>query len=155
MARGNSIRGNRIYDLKNGDLPIDLHSFGSGPPNDPQDADSGANNLQNSPRIIDAFVNGFTIQVFGELESKPFSSYVVDVYASPVDTGNGSCETPYYLGSTSVTTDAIGRALFFLTSPTSLPWPPYQFVGATATAATGSIDTSEVSPCRIVLGRFP
>jgi hypothetical protein len=148
MGHGNSIRGNRIYAI--GSLPIYLAGQSA---NDPLDADSGPNNLQNAPRILDAYFNGFTLQVFGELESRPNSTYAVDVYASPVDPGNGSCETPSYLGSTPVTTDSAGRAFFFLTSWTSMA--PGQFVSATATATTGSIDTSGVSPCGIVLGRFP
>lgn len=162
---GNAIRGNRIHDLgigcpddlynvhpNNPCLAIDLGPLGP-TPNDPQDADSGPNNLQNAPRLLDALVNGLGTQVVGELEARPSSSYVVDLYLSPVNTGSGSCEARSYLGSTSITTDVTGRAIFFLTSPTQVPQG--HFVGATATVTplVGYWDTSEVSPCRIVRGQ--
>jgi hypothetical protein len=151
-SKGNSIRGNRIYGIgaREQRMAIDLAPAFGPDPNDPLDVDSGANDLQNKPTIVDALFNGVnSIFVVGLLQGQPFSSYVADVYASPVDPGNGSCETQSYLGSTSFTTDAGGQATFFLSSLVAVPFAG-QFVSATATALTGSANTSEVSACRAV-----
>jgi hypothetical protein len=143
---GNTIRGNRVHSLDPGAIAIDLFPPHGRTPNDPGDADAGANRLQNFPVVTEAVSDGVHTLVLGELLSAPGSAYVVDVYSTPDDPANGSCETRQYLGSVTVTTDATGRASFSLSSSTVVPWG--EFVSATANAfAAGAYDTSEVSPC--------
>jgi hypothetical protein len=65
-ATGNQILGNRIHD--NGALGIDLGADGV-TANDPNDSDTGANNLQNTPVIVDAALSGSTLNVHVNVDS--------------------------------------------------------------------------------------
>ncbi|MEM9005210.1 MAG: Calx-beta domain-containing protein, partial [Cyanobacteria bacterium P01_F01_bin.86] len=132
---GNSIRGNSIYD--NTDLNIDLGNDGI-TENDPGDNDSGANNLQNSPTIVSALVNGDEISISGNLQSTPNETFQIDFFGN-----NGEI----FLGSQQVTTDSTGEATFsddqsFVTTPV-IPANDLGNFFATATNSDG--DTSELS----------
>jgi hypothetical protein len=146
---GNTVVGNSIFG--NAELGINLCSdFDAGNlicndatavmPNDPDDPDTGANNLQNFPDLI-AVLSGFTVD--GSLDSIANSDFTLDFYASsfcdPSDHGEG--ET--YLGSETVTTNADGDAAF--TAVLAIAAPEGWYVAATATDSDGS--TSEFSPC--------
>lgn len=135
----NTFRGNRIYN--NTRLGIDLALNGV-TPNDADDVDIGANNLQNHPVITfaQAYANGTTV-IQGTLDSNPNTTFTLDFYYSSAADPSGYGEGEYYLGATSVTTDASGDAAFNATLPVTIP--PNQFVTATATHADGS--TSEFS----------
>src|SRR5262245_10709577 len=75
-AVGNTITGNSIHD--NTGLGIDLGDDGV-TPNDPSDADSGANNLQNFP-IIGTAVVGAPNTISGTLNSAPGQTFTIHVY---------------------------------------------------------------------------
>lgn len=144
--QGIEISGNSIYD--NAELGIDLGNnqatwFGV-TPNDPLDADSGANGLQNYPVLDGAdFAPGGT-SVSGQLDSAPDGTYRIEIFASPACDDSGFGEGRLFLGYFSVATDALGEAPFSETVPGTAPagW----VVTATATdTATGS--TSEFSAC--------
>jgi hypothetical protein len=136
----NSIRGNHIY--ANSQLGIDLRWPDGVNPNDLGDPDTGGNNLQNYPVI--SFAQGYsngTTSIQGTLNSNPNTDFVLDFYYSAAADPSGYGEGEFYLGETSVTTDADGDAEFDVTLPVTIP--PNQFVSATATHADGS--TSEFS----------
>lgn len=142
---GNAIRGNLVHDSAPA-LAIDLLPIGPDPV-DPFDLDSGPNNAQNSPAPLQAFPNYGQTWIVGELLSSPLSTFEIDVYATAVDPGNGSCEARSWLGTAVAGTDLFGFASWFLVAG---PVPPGEYVGATATAqSTG--DTSEMSYCVPVL----
>ncbi|MBK8990035.1 MAG: carboxypeptidase regulatory-like domain-containing protein [Chloroflexi bacterium] len=136
----NTIRGNRIY--ANSQLGIDLRWPDGVNVNDPDDLDIGGNNLQNYPIITFAqsYANGTTV-IQGVLDSNPNITFTLDFYYSSEADPSGHGEGEYYLGETSVTTDAEGDATFDVTLPATIP--PNQFVTATATHADGG--TSEFS----------
>ncbi|GIK73260.1 MAG: hypothetical protein BroJett021_22480 [Chloroflexota bacterium] len=136
----NSIRGNRIY--ANSQLGIDLRWPDGVNINDPDDPDTGGNNLQNYPVVTFAqsYANG-TTRIHGTLNSNPNVSFTLDFYYSAAADPSGYGEGEYYLGATSVATDVSGDAAFDVTLPAAIP--PNQFVSATATHADGS--TSEFS----------
>ncbi|MBP6004870.1 MAG: carboxypeptidase regulatory-like domain-containing protein [Pyrinomonadaceae bacterium] len=138
-----SVRGNVIHS--NGGLGIDLGSSGV-TPNDPGDADSGANSLQNFPVLALALGGGGSTTVQGTLNSNPSANYTLDFYSSPTCDATGFGEGAVYLGSTSVSTDAANLSSFnaILSSATTIG----QFVTATATDSQGK--TSEFSQCRLV-----
>src|SRR2546425_9092 len=77
-------------------------------PNDPGDADTGPNMLQNFPVLERAS----TTQVRGRLDSRPGGTYRIEVFA------NQSCDPSRYgegerfLGAVVVTTDRRGSAKF-------------------------------------------
>jgi hypothetical protein len=110
-------------------------------PNDPDDPDTGSNDLQNHPDVT-SVQDGPVIE--GTLDSIADSEFIIDFYASSVcdPSGNGEGET--YLGSETVMTDANGDVSFTasLTATLTNGW----FVTATATDVNGS--TSEFSACR-------
>ncbi len=136
----NTIRGNRI--LANSRLGIDLLQPAGVNVNDPDDPDTGANNLQNYPAITfaQAYADGTTV-IQGTLDSNPNTTFTLDFYYSAEADPAGYGEGEFYLGAASVTTDANGDAAFDVTLPAAIP--PNQFVTATTTHADGS--TSEFS----------
>jgi parallel beta-helix repeat protein len=129
----NLLVGNSIYN--NSGLGIDLGGDGI-TPNDPGDADTGPNNLQNFP-VLTAAESGSSLLVSGTLNSAANTTYTIDVYASQAADPSGYGEGQYYLGTTTVTTDASGNVSFAAAfSAAALPGgvvPAGWFVSATAT----------------------
>ncbi len=142
---GVRISGNSIHD--NGGIGIDLVTSGlqyGVTLNDPLDADSGGNGLQNFPEILAATNNGLAIHAVGQLNSEPLKDYTLEFFASPECDPSGFGEGQMFLGSTSVTTDAAGNAAFDVSLSATVPsgW----VITSTATLETiGS--TSEFSAC--------
>jgi len=135
---GNTIRGNQLR--ANGRLGIDLNedavTF-----NDPGDADSGPNGLQNFPVITDVSSDGSSTTVTGFLNSLPSQSYELDFYANSSPDSSGHGEAEYSLTSATVTTDTGGHADFSVTVDGGIA--AGTAVSATATDTNGS--TSEFS----------
>jgi parallel beta-helix repeat protein len=91
----------------NGGIGIDLVSEESNngiTPNDVDDVDSGANNLQNYPVINSVVNNGSDLTVSGTLNSPGFNANVyIDIYANDVGTDTQKDrEGKYYAGSVDV-----------------------------------------------------
>jgi len=159
---GNAILGNEIY--ANVGLAIDYEAgpIGSDPdgvtPNDPGDADTGVNNLQNFPVLTSVTSSGADTTIAGTLDSVPNSTFRIEFYANPMD--RRDLET--YLGATEVSTDGSGQASFNVTMTGRQSG--YVFITATATRlidhdnnpATAPIgETSEVSATAQVPGEAP
>ena len=134
---GNSILGNSI--TANGGLGIDLGARGV-TPNDPADADTGPNGLQNAPVLQVLTVVNNDLLVTGTLQSTPGTTFRLEFFNDPGDpSGYGEGET--LLAVRDVTTDATGRASysFTLTGAVTLAG----VITATATDPQGN--TSEFS----------
>lgn len=122
------------YDERGWSVVTPLHGDGQ-TPNDPLDADTGPNGLQNYPVLSEAWFSDNHIVITGSLDSQPNATYSLDF--------NVNYEA---VGWTEVTTDAAGHVDF----TASLPAPALSYVftqpvvWATATDASGN--TSEVSP---------
>jgi hypothetical protein len=151
-----SVSGVRISETStasNGQLGIDLLAPGGGTgvtPNDPLDADNGANGLQNFPVLASATLEGAVIRVAGSLNSTPQSDFTIELFASPQCDPSGFGEGKVFLGATGVSTNAAGNAVFEVLVPATVPagW----FVTATATSEPmGS--TSELCACIAVSGQ--
>jgi hypothetical protein len=142
------ITANSIDD--NGQLGIDLLGASGVTPNDPLDADSGANGLQNFPVLASATLEGAAVHVTGTLNSTPLSTFTIEAFASPACDPSGFGEGRLFLGSTPVTTDAAGNAAFDALLPT--PAPSGWFVSATATAEPLGA-TSEFAACVALAGQ--
>ena len=140
-ATGNAILGNGIYS--NGGLGIDLAPFGV-TANDPLDADTGPNNLQNFPAISSATIIAGQTTIAGTLNSEANKHYRIELFSNPAADSSGYGEGKTYLTSIDLTTDATGTASFQLTNPTSLAT---QYLTATATELAGTTprSTSEFS----------
>jgi hypothetical protein len=140
----NVYRGNQLQDLVGAALGIDLGALGPDA-NDPLDADSGPNELQNGPVIVDAQQTIRGTIISGELSSAPLEVYTIDVYSDL--RVNGACEARAHVGSVVVRTRSNGRARFTLTTVLASVG---ELVSATATqgeAGVGLGSTSELSPC--------
>ena len=115
---GNLISANSIRD--NGGLGIDLGDDVV-TPNDPGDGDAGPNLLQNFPSIVSAVsVNGATI-IRGTLDSVPSRSFTLEWFASAIADRTGFGQGASFLGTTTVVTDASGRASVLNALPFAVP----------------------------------
>jgi hypothetical protein len=147
-AVGNAILGNSIFSNRTLgiDLNADLVTF-----NDPGDADSGANNLQNFPVITSATSGGGTTTVQGTLNSEANKTYRLEFFSNhecdqePEVFLHGEGET--FIGSRNVTTDGGGDASFTFTAGTATPLGHV----ITSTATDPDNNTSEFSRCQPVV----
>jgi hypothetical protein len=136
---GNTLQGNSIYS--NELLGIDLGADGP-TPNDPTDADTGPNGLQNFPILADArSVDGVTT-IDGSLDSVSDAEYRLDFYLNDAADPSGFGEGAIHIGSTAVTVQNGGSQDFSVSFPLTATF--VQFITATATDPAGS--TSEFSP---------
>ena len=138
-AAGNRVLSNSIYS--NGEQGIDLGDDGP-TANDPGDADTGPNGLQNKPAVRSAKTGALKTTVSARLNSTPNRTFTVQFFSNP----SGTDEGKQFLGQKSVTTDGSGNAVFSFT--------PAQKVGVgrtvTATATNPAGSTSEFSTPRTV-----
>jgi CSLREA domain-containing protein len=148
---GNEIAVNSIHS--NGGLGVDLGADGV-TPNDPLDADTGPNDLQNCPEVV-AAVRGpdaTQIAITFVLDSKPSNWYRVRSFASGACDPSGAGEGERALGSSLVLTDASGH--FSGTHTFAATVALDEVVTATAMDFT-TFDTSEFSPCREITAVCP
>jgi hypothetical protein len=139
---GNPIRGNSMF--ANAGLGIDLGGDGV-TLNDPADADTGPNNLQNYPVLLSVLA-GTTTSVLGTLNGPADTSFTLDFYAStaadPSDYGEGQ----RHLGAATVTTDPTGNVIFTADLPATAPG---EVISVTATDPEGN--TSEFAANALAL----
>ncbi len=137
-AAGNRILGNEIRD--NTDLGIDL-GHNDVTANDPGDADTGLNRLQNFPLITGTGPS----DINGTLDSAP-GTYRIEIFS------NASCD-PSGNGEGATLVDAVTGVA---PGPFGVDALPVEGTYLTATAtneATG--DTSEFGPCHLVTDGLP
>jgi CSLREA domain-containing protein len=137
---GNRIPQNSIF--ANGGLGIDLGEDGP-TANDPGDADTGPNGLQNKPVVRSAKTGALKTTVNARLNSTPNRTFTVQFFSNPA----GGDEGKKFMGQKSVTTDGSGNVSF--------SFSPAQKVGlgrtVTATATNPAGSTSEFSAPRTIV----
>jgi parallel beta-helix repeat protein len=137
----NAIRANPIFF--NQRLGIDNDPAGV-TKNDPLDADTGPNQLQNFPTIASVDYGTTTLTVHGILKSSPNTTFDLDFYESPSCTPRPRdlLQSAYFLGTQQVTTNGSGDAPFdiLLSDANAASQPP---ISITATDPNGN--TSEFS----------
>ena len=138
----NPISRNSVFN--NVGLGIDLLTgdFLGVTPNDPGDADVGANGLQNFPVITSAKSSSTATAISGKLNSAPGDTYTIEFYSNPSFTGEGKA----FVGKKTVTTGSSGNATFVFKPASRVPVG--RAITATATDASGN--TSEFSAPRQV-----
>lgn len=148
VSDGNAVRMrvNRISG--NGGLGLDLGIAGV-TPNDPGDADAGANDLQNFPALGNALFGGGVVNVAGTLDTI-VGSYRIDLYANESCDASGHGEGRRWLGRFDLTLPSSGVSAF--ARSVTVPFGSLavgQSLTATATriGPTNIGDTSEFSPC--------
>jgi CSLREA domain-containing protein len=143
---GNRFLSNSIFNNADG---IDLFPGGV-TLNDPNDADGGANNLQNFPDISDAVAVSGT-RLLGGLISTANRSYRLQFFSNP-SCAAADVEGRIFLGDAFVTTNALGAVNFDVT----VTGRAAAGLGVTATATDLTTnDTSEFSPCVTVSATRP
>ncbi|MCG3125356.1 MAG: hypothetical protein CHACPFDD_00174 [Phycisphaerae bacterium] len=147
-TNGVRVTGNAILD--NGGLGIDLTANGLAgvTPNDPGDADTGPNSLQNFPVLTSAVTSGSSIVISGTLNSLPSRSYQLEFFANIACDPSGHGEGAAFLGFAQIVTDAAGDATFAV----SLTGGAVAGAAVTATATDPGGSTSEFSACVIATG---
>ncbi|MCB0033529.1 MAG: tandem-95 repeat protein, partial [Anaerolineales bacterium] len=135
----NHISNNNIYN--NGGLSIDLGDNGRSN-NDNDDTDTGANNFQNFPIILETVLSDDALTVTGFLNSTPNQTYTLEFFASESCVLFGGGEQTY-LGNGTASTDADGNTYF------SIDGLAYTADGSfiTVTATDNAGNTSELSDC--------
>ncbi|NER35226.1 MAG: hypothetical protein F6J93_14650, partial [Oscillatoria sp. SIO1A7] len=131
---GNAILGNSIFANK--DLGIDLNNL-LATPNDPGDADTGANNLQNFPVLSSATSSSTGTSIQGTFNSSAEATFRLEFFSNPDNSRQGKT----FLGFQNVTTDANGNASFTANLGISAAVGSY----ITATATDPNNNTSEFS----------
>jgi hypothetical protein len=143
-TRGVDVNRNRIF--RNTGLGINLKPPGEGveqtTANDPDDPDTGPNAVQNFPLISLATGDSGGLFVSGSLNSRPSTTYRIDVYRNPAGTTAAASEAEHHVGTTTVTTNSGGDASWSLSVPTSHGG---EVLRATATNIA-TFETSELSP---------
>jgi len=140
--------GNRIPEVEGlVRFAIDL-LLPSGPnSNDPLDADTGANELQNHPELVSATTAGSTTQVLGTLHSAPQTTFRVELFEATACSAYGRGLAARMVTAQDVTTNAAGDANIAVLVPAIAAG---RFLSATATDPDGN--TSELGPCLAVSG---
>ena len=134
--QNNTWAANSIDD--NALLGIDLGIDGV-TPNDLDDPDTGANNLQNFPVLESAVTSPGQSWVTGTINTRPGTAFTIHFYSSPDADPSGFGEGRTFLGALSGTTDAGGDASFVFNGPALTIG---DVVTATATTADGSSEFS-------------
>jgi hypothetical protein len=130
--------------FSNGGLGIDLGASGR-TANDPDDADTGSNNLQNFPVLSSATTSSRSTTIKGTLNSTPDTIFTLRFYSNPSSIPD---EGKKFLGLKSVHTDATSGEVSFTFRPGKKVAVGQRI---TATAAELDSNTSEFSnPRRIV-----
>ncbi|MGN6135949.1 MAG: DUF4347 domain-containing protein, partial [Aureliella sp.] len=145
---GNMFVANSIFG--NSGLGIDLGETGV-TANDTLDADSGANNLENTPVLTAASTDGSTVTISGTLNTTANASGVlIHFYASGASGDPARRDGKRYLGSTTVSTDASGNATFANIS-FGAAVNSGEIITATTTSSSSSGNTSEFSQGLVTL----
>ncbi|MFN8523910.1 MAG: hypothetical protein U0821_12495 [Chloroflexota bacterium] len=147
-GRGHRVLGNQVFGNGASGATPQIDLGGDGPTlNDPGDADSGPNHLQNHPSVADAAVDAGVLIVKGELRSAPGLAGVrVELFGGQACPPSGRGEARRFLGFAAVSTDAVGFGAFTVTVASV----PAGVASVTATATTADGDTSELSPCVMI-----
>jgi hypothetical protein len=140
---GNSIFSNKRIGINLAGGSEDAHGSTA---NDPLDADTGSNMLQNCP-VVSSAEGGDFLSVQASLSSTPNTEFAIELFATPAGNPPPPGEGKIFLGFTSVKTDAAGNVSFSTTIGT--PVPAGQFITMTATDPSGN--TSEFSAPAVVL----
>ena len=141
FPENNAIRSNAIFD--NGGLGIDLSNdfiLDGVTPNDPGDADTGTNLLQNFPLITAASFDGVNTTINGTIDSTANTSFAIDLFSNSVGDPSGFGEGETFLGSTTSLTDGTGNGTWALVVSGDVTSP---VLSSTATDPAGN--TSEFS----------
>lgn len=131
------ISANSIHD--NGQLGIDLDDDGA-TPNDPGDADTGPNDLQNFPVIGSAFGFNGDLTIYGSIQTAASQNFTLEFFGNSATDSSGFGEGRIFLGQANVATDSSGDASFNVTFPL-----PQNVAAVSATAIDPSGETSEFS----------
>ena len=144
FANGWAVLGNSIYGNGFGISLSGSDSISPPTQNDPNDADTGNNNLQNYPVISGVtIVSNTSVQVSGSLNSEASKTYRLEFFANARCDKSRNGQGAKFIGFKDVSTNATNDALF---GPLPFVVPADSHV-ITATATDPNGNTSEFSLC--------
>lgn len=151
-GEGNRLSRNLIFDVAYPMIGLDAANRFAPLANDPLDADSGPNGLQNTPQLTAASTAG---GVEGLLDAAPGTRYTIEFSLGADCHASGYGAADFSLGAIELMTDGNGRATIASTFPTrpTLGLRPGDRVSATATDARGN--TSEFARCIALSAAIP
>jgi CSLREA domain-containing protein len=133
LSTGNKLSRNIIRSVSGG-LGIVLSGSGA---NDDDDVDAGVNEFQNYPQLTDITINPGDVDIEGVLNSAPNTQYDIEFfYDTTVINSEEFGQGEFYIGSTTVTTDAQGEVDYSLNFPVVVPVGAH--FSATATDPNGN-----------------
>jgi hypothetical protein len=142
---GHAVLGNSI--VGNGGLGIDLGPDGVTANDGLGDPDTGANRLQNFPRITNVVASGGALTVSWELQALPNIDVRIELFSSRFCDVSGNGEADRFQASAAATTDATGYASGTIAIPVS-PGAGHQLAATATQIGFGLIrNTSELSRC--------
>ncbi|MBV9495271.1 MAG: DUF11 domain-containing protein, partial [Acidobacteria bacterium] len=144
-SKGHSFLGSSFYS--NGTLAIDLNGDGIANPNDAGDADTGGNNLQNSPLLGSAAINGPSVDVSLTVDSSSVAttqSVLVEIYKAASGQGKQSLARQCYLGNSISGTISFPAALVTVGDPLVALATSYQDTSCSSTVNDGTSEFSNV-----------
>jgi trimeric autotransporter adhesin len=109
--------------------------------NDPGDADTGSNALQNKPEVTSAETSGSKTTIEGKLNSRPNRTFIIRFFSNPP---GPPPEGKRFIGRKSVTTNANGNVSFSFVPAAEVP--NGRSITATATSANGNTSEFGVGP---------
>ena len=143
-ATGWAVLGNSIYGNGFGISLAGTDSISPPTQNDPNDADTGNNNLQNYPVISSVTIESNTaVQLSGSLNSEASKNYRLEFFANARCDKSGNGQGANFIGFQDVSTNATNNVSF---GPLPFVVPADRHV-ITATATDPNGNTSEFSLC--------
>jgi hypothetical protein len=139
QGAGWAILGNSIYANAGRGIRLFVDSNDTQTVNDPGDADTGPNGLENYPVITSAGTGAANTTIAGTLNSTPNTQFRIEFFANDVADPSGFGEGQTFLGFTNVMTDVAGDASFNV----AFAMAGGSVISATATDSAGN--TSEFS----------
>ena len=143
VGRANWFISNSIYENVRLAIELGPEELDGVSNNDLGDGDDGPNDMQNYPVLTEARLTGATTTVTGTLNSGANKTYQIQLFANNFCSPSGFGEAKYYIGDTSVTTNASGNGTLNAVLNFAIP----RGIVLTATAIDSEHNTSEVSRC--------
>ncbi|TDR40857.1 VCBS repeat protein [Tahibacter aquaticus] len=141
---GNRLSGNLFYEVAFPLVGLDAAHHFAPLANDPGDADSGPNGLQNTPVLTAASAAG---GLEGVLDAVPDSNYRIEFFLAAACHASGGGGAEFLLGALDVVTDGSGRAAI-ATRLSQLPLGGLRVGDVVSAIATDSAgNSSEFSNC--------
>ncbi len=145
---GNSMRNNTRLGINLENIAEDANYID---PNDTLDADTGPNQLQNSPLITTQTINTTDVTISGTLNSEANKAYRIELFATnPTFNEITDREGNEFLGYQQITTNPSGDATWAINVPLSYLGQTFSANATLFTEGTVASDSVDVRPLNVI-----